>query len=165
MNNSTIALITTGSIVTAGLGYILYFDYKRRNNPTFRKQLSLQESRGETQGIKLQFFEKVIVECAKETYPTSPEEKEKYFMEQVTAGETLAAQGEAYYDDAVMSFFKALKVYPAPMELLTIYQKAVPEPIFQTIVTIVTIEQKAMEGEHTETPEEAAAQATGIDVE
>lgn len=119
MNNSTIALITTGSIVTAGLGYILYFDYKRRNDPTFRKQLSkvnhaflskssnnsLEKERKQAakaskkaeekpKESRLQFFEKVIVECAKETYPTSPEEKEKYFMEQVTAGETLAAQGK-----------------------------------------------------------------------
>ncbi|KAG1459345.1 hypothetical protein G6F56_006182 [Rhizopus delemar] len=103
MNNSTIALITTGSIVTAGLGYILYFDYKRRNDPTFRKQLKKERKQAAKASKKaeekpkesrLQFFEKVIVECAKETYPTSPEEKEKYFMEQVTAGETLAAQGK-----------------------------------------------------------------------
>jgi hypothetical protein len=49
-------------------------------------------------------------------------------------------KGPSYYDEAVLCFFKALKVYPAPMELLSIYQKAVPEPVFQTIVTIVTIE-------------------------
>lgn len=40
MKSSTIALITTGVFVTAGLGYIVYFDAKRRSNPTFRKQLS-----------------------------------------------------------------------------------------------------------------------------
>ncbi|KAG1147105.1 hypothetical protein G6F37_002868 [Rhizopus arrhizus] len=174
MKNSTIALLTASSLITASIGYIIYFDYKRRNDPTFRKQLKKErkqaakvakEAENAPQESRLKFFERVIVESAKETYPTTPEDKEKYFMEQVTAGETLAAQGPSYYDEAVLCFFKALKVYPAPMELLSIYQKAVPEPVFQTIVTIVTIEQKAMEGQHTETPEEAAASATGVDVE
>lgn len=85
-------------------------------------------------------------------------------MAQVSAGETLCAQGtkpetyifgkmrnrhsdwsyiilgEAYYDEAVLPFYKALKVYPAPMELVMIYQKTVPERVFQTIVNILAIE-------------------------
>ncbi|KAI9258483.1 MAS20 protein import receptor-domain-containing protein [Sporodiniella umbellata] len=177
MKHSTIALIATGSVLSAGLGYIVYFDYKRRNNPAFRKQLKKERKQAAKaskeaeaaatpkQESKLQFYERVIVECAQESYPDTPEGKESYFMEKVTVAENLIKQGEAYYDEAVLSFYKALKVYPAPMELLTIYQKAVPEAVFQTIVTIVTIEQKAMQGEHTGTPEEAAAQATGIDIE
>jgi hypothetical protein len=30
-----------------------------------------------------------------------------------------------------MSFYRALRVYPAPVELIVIYQKTVPEPIFK----------------------------------
>lgn len=48
--------------------------------------------------------------------------------------------GPAFYDEAVLPFYKALKVYPAPMELLTIYEKTIPGPVFQTIVSILTIE-------------------------
>jgi import receptor subunit TOM20 len=40
MKTSTIALITTGVLTTATLGYLIYFDSKRRSNPEFRKQLS-----------------------------------------------------------------------------------------------------------------------------
>lgn len=40
MKNSTIAIATVTSILTVGIGYIFYFDYKRRNDPQFRKQLS-----------------------------------------------------------------------------------------------------------------------------
>lgn len=48
--------------------------------------------------------------------------------------------GPAAYDEAVLPFYKALKVYPAPMELINIYQKTIPEPVFQNIVSILTIE-------------------------
>lgn len=30
-----------------------------------------------------------------------------------------------------MCFFRALRVYPSPVELLMIYQQTVPEPIFK----------------------------------
>ena len=48
--------------------------------------------------------------------------------------------GEAYYNDAVLPFYKALKVYPAPLELIMIYQKTVPEPVFQTVVQLMALE-------------------------
>lgn len=40
MKNSTIAIATVTGILTVGIGYMFYFDYKRRNDPQFRKQLS-----------------------------------------------------------------------------------------------------------------------------
>lgn len=73
--------------------------------------------------------------------------------------------GPDFYDEAVLPFYKALKVYPAPQELLMIYQKTIPEPVFQAITSILVIEQKAMAGQQAETPEAAAAAATGVDVE
>ncbi|CAO3650784.1 unnamed protein product [Mucor hiemalis] len=174
MKNSTIALVATGVIATAGIGYLVYFDSKRRSDPDFRKQLrrerkqaakASKEAEKSSKESKLQMIERVIVACAQEQLPTSPEGKEAYFMENVAAGEALCGQGPNYYDDAVLPFYKALKVYPAPMELVNIYQKTIPEPVFQTIVSILAIEQKAMEGQHTESPEAAAASATGIDIE
>lgn len=54
--------------------------------------------------------------------------------------------GPSYYDEAVMPFYKALKVYPAPMELVTIYEKTIPGPVFQTIVSILTIEVRIFLG-------------------
>ncbi|GAA5794721.1 mitochondrial outer membrane translocase complex, subunit Tom20 domain-containing protein [Helicostylum pulchrum] len=174
MKPSTIALITTGVLATAGLGYIVYFDAKRRNNPTFRKQLrrerkeaakASKEAEDSSKESKLMLIERVIVECAKEALPTSPEEKEAYFMENVAAGEALCAQGPSGYDEAILPFYKALKVYPAPMELVTIYQKTLPEPVFQTVVSILAIEQKAMESQQEDSPAAAAASATGVDVE
>ncbi|KAG2226637.1 hypothetical protein INT45_005123 [Circinella minor] len=154
MKTQTVALLTAGAIATLGLGYIIYFDRQRRSDPQFRKNLKKarkeaakaakeQKETGQADTIKL--IESVIIAAAQEEYPTSPEEREKYFMAQVSAGETLCAQGEAYYNEAVLPFYKALKVYPAPMELLGIYQKTIPEAVLQVIVNVLSIEQQAAE--------------------
>ncbi|KAI7854731.1 mitochondrial outer membrane translocase complex, subunit Tom20 domain-containing protein [Circinella umbellata] len=154
MKTQTVALLTAGAIATLGLGYMIYFDRQRRNDPQFRKNLkkarkeaakAAKEQKDTSQADTIKLIESVIIAAAKEEYPTSPEEREKYFMAQVSAGETLCAQGEAYYNEAVLPFYKALKVYPAPMELLGIYQKTIPEAVLQVIVNVLTIEQQAAE--------------------
>ncbi|KAI8887040.1 protein import receptor MAS20 [Backusella circina FSU 941] len=174
MKNSDIALISAGVAITATVGYMIYWDSKRRSDPAFRKQLrrerklaakASKDAEVSSKESKLQLLERVIVESAQEQYPTSPEGKEKYFMDMVSQGETLCAQGPEYYDSAILPFYKALKVYPAPQELLMIYQKTLPEQVFTTITSILLTEQKAMQGQHQETPEEAAASATGVDVD
>ncbi|CDH55511.1 mitochondrial import receptor subunit [Lichtheimia corymbifera JMRC:FSU:9682] len=179
MRPQTAALYTVGALTAVGLGYVVYFDYKRRSDPNFRKNLKRQRKQAakvakaqeeDDKNAKIKLIEKVIVAAAQETYPTTPEEREKYFMEQVAAGEALCGQGPEQYENAILPFYKALKVYPAPMELVMIYQKTVPEPVFTTIVNILAIEQQAMEANGAAAPsgtaeEAAAAAATGAEPE
>lgn len=83
-----------------------------------------------------------------EEVPLGPEEKEQYFMKQVGIGEQLCAQGNqqfrfwkdfcligfqgpVYQLPAAMCFYRALRVYPSPVELIVIYEKTVPPPVFQ----------------------------------
>lgn len=40
MRPQTAALYTVGALTAVGLGYVVYFDYKRRSDPNFRKNLS-----------------------------------------------------------------------------------------------------------------------------
>jgi mitochondrial import receptor subunit TOM20 len=81
--------------------------------------------------------------------PTTPEERETYFMSQVEIGERLCAQGMSctagavkdfcslccegpdFAVEAALAFFRALRVYPSPVELIMIFQNTVPEPIFK----------------------------------
>ena len=70
--------------------------------------------------------------------PTGVQEKEKFFMEQVATGEALFAQGPTLHVPSAIAFFRALKVYPAPVELVMIYQKAVPKEVFDLIMNLVT---------------------------
>jgi mitochondrial import receptor subunit TOM20 len=39
--------------------------------------------------------------------------------------------GPDYHIPAAMSFYRALRVYPSAIELIGIYEKTVPEPIFK----------------------------------
>ncbi|KAL1933259.1 hypothetical protein VTP01DRAFT_7349 [Rhizomucor pusillus] len=154
MKAQEIALWSAGVATALGLGYLVYFDYKRRNDPAFRKHLKKQrkqaakaakeeEKKSEEATIKL--IEKVIVSGAQETYPTTPQDREQFFMAQVSAGETLCAQGAVHYDEAVIPFYKALKVYPDPNELLMIYQKTIPQPVFEIVVKALAIEQQILQ--------------------
>jgi import receptor subunit TOM20 len=40
MQPKTVAMITAGVAVTAGIGYMIYFDHKRRNDPELKRKLS-----------------------------------------------------------------------------------------------------------------------------
>jgi import receptor subunit TOM20 len=84
----------------------------------------------------------VLEAVGREEFPESAEGKEAYFLEKVAVGENLIKQGEAYYDESVEHFYKALKIYPAPLELIMIYQKTLPEKVFRIVVNIMALEQQ-----------------------
>lgn len=52
----------------------------------------------------------------------------------------MCVSGPDRYNDAILPFYLALRVYPAPMELIMIYQKTVPEPVFQMIINIMALD-------------------------
>ncbi|KAI8333401.1 protein import receptor MAS20 [Chlamydoabsidia padenii] len=156
MKTQNIALYAAGAAAVFGVGYLIYFDYKRQNDPEFKKQLKRERKKAakiakaseeEDKNAKIKLIETVITAAAHETYPKTPEDMEKYFMAQVAEGEALCAKGEQYYNDAVLPFYKAIKVYPAPLELIDIYQKTLPQPVVETVVNILAIEQQAAEAQ------------------
>lgn len=114
------AVTVVANVFTA---YAIYFDHKRQSDPNFRKSLKKnnkkveisvkqqQEAAGEARVADL----KNALESVKKNgeLPTGLEEKEAYFMEQVAKGESLCAS-EGAENEAAISFWKALKVYPQP---------------------------------------------------
>jgi mitochondrial import receptor subunit TOM20 len=52
----------------------------------------------------------------------------------------LKSLGESGYLDAALCFYKALKVYPNPVELIMIYQKTIPEAVFTLVYEMMSIE-------------------------
>lgn len=58
-------------------------------------------------------------------------------MQSVQEGELLLTRGADFYLTAASAFFRALKVYPKPMELLQIYEKAVPPEALAYICEMV----------------------------
>ncbi|KAF8914306.1 hypothetical protein CPB84DRAFT_79701 [Gymnopilus junonius] len=63
-------------------------------------------------------------------------------MTQVSVGEQLAAQGPNFYLPAATAFFRALRVYPAPSDLIVIYEKTIIEPIFKLVVELTQLDMK-----------------------
>ncbi|WFD34163.1 mitochondrial import receptor subunit tom20 [Malassezia cuniculi] len=147
MKLSSVLTITGVSLGVAVLGYAVYFDYRRRNDPSFRKLLKKQTKRSakaakrekkaavEEENAALDALVREIASPG--VLPADVQQRESFFMEQVAMGEALFAQGPAYHVQAAGAFFKALKVYPAPLELVMIYQKAVPKEVFDLIMKLV----------------------------
>ena len=88
--------------ITFTTAYAFYFDYKRRNDPQFRKQLK-KESKRQAKAAKeeaeantvrqRQAIRSAIEEVKEEGFPTDVEEKEAYFMQEVARGEGLSGEG------------------------------------------------------------------------
>lgn len=154
LKTSTIAAISVGTVVTGFLAYAVYFDHRRRNDPDFRKQLKRESKRqakaakeeAENAGKEQKKAIREAVERANEEgFPKDPEEVEAYFMQEVAQGEGMCQQGmdrrpnahQLYRDanmpsgadsiEAALCFYRALKVYPNPRELINIYDKTVPK--------------------------------------
>jgi mitochondrial import receptor subunit TOM20 len=100
---TTIITATIGTVVTGVIGYAIYFDYKRRTDSEFRRQLKKESRRlakiakeeKEEEGKKRrQQIREAVDKANKEGYPRDAEEVEGYFMEEVAEGERLCQDGE-----------------------------------------------------------------------
>ncbi|BDD62340.1 translocase of outer mitochondrial membrane 20 -like [Monascus purpureus] len=148
MKTSTLVAASAGTILTGLLAYAVYFDHKRQTDPEFRKALKRNNRRmaravkeeAEAQGAMQREVIKKAVERAKdEGFPTDLEEKEAYFMGQVSTGEHLCAQGGNNLE-AALAFYKALKVYPQPKDLISIYDKTVPKEVLEVLAEMVALD-------------------------
>ncbi|KAI5982614.1 hypothetical protein EDD15DRAFT_2180439, partial [Pisolithus albus] len=71
-----------------------------------------------------------------EEVPTTHEEKEKYFMAQVAMDEWLSAKGPKFNLPAALCFYRALRVYPSPVEPIVIYEWTIPPPVRFSIIPV-----------------------------
>jgi len=145
MKTSTVVSISVGTVVTGLLAYAVYFDYRRRNDPEFRKALKRESRRqariakeeAETQGKQQREDIKAAVqEAIEEGFPTDIEEKEAFFMQQIAQGEALAGDASDPVG-AALCFYKGLKVYPEPQSLIGIYDNTVPKDILEILAIMV----------------------------
>lgn len=131
----TTVLATIGTLLVGVSAYAVYFDYKRRNDPDFRRLLRrdqkrlAQQRKDSAEQSKLSSRKALKAAHQRATavrLPTSPEEREAMFMQEITKGETLFTAGESMKYEAGICFYKGLKVYPQPEELLRIFEATIP---------------------------------------
>ncbi|KAF7520308.1 hypothetical protein G7054_g12809 [Neopestalotiopsis clavispora] len=130
-------------------GYAVYFDSQRRKSPEFRRSLRRNERRqvrNEKENAAAAGKERVkdiqkAVDAAKdEGFPAGVNEREGYFMEHVQIGEQLAAD-PANTLEAALAFYKALKVYPTPGDLIGIYDKTVDKRVLDVLAEMIAYDK------------------------
>lgn len=52
--------------------------------------------------------------------------------------------GPENYDMAAICFYKALKVYPAPAELVMVYQKTIPQEVFTLVMGMLSMDVRGL---------------------
>lgn len=146
------ALTITTIAATALVGYAVYFDYNRRNSPAFRKSLKKKAAKQEKQAAKAQEQSKkskldeikkaLADDLEANPIPTDLAEKESFFMQQVALGEQLGQLPDKKVDAAIC-FYKALAVYPNPTDILGIYQRSIPEEVYELVVMLIAVQPPA----------------------
>ncbi|QEU59711.1 Tom20 [Kluyveromyces lactis] len=147
-NLGRILTIAGVTVATAVAGYAAYFDYQRRNNPEFRKQLKRKlkqhaelekQAKEEAKQEKLKRVNEILIaELTKDPLPQDPSQREATFSSNVELGEKLAAVPGSELESA-LKFYKALSVYPNPSDLLGIYQRSLTEEIYENIVLMIAL--------------------------
>ncbi|CCD22646.1 Tom20 family protein NDAI_0A04910 [Naumovozyma dairenensis CBS 421] len=142
------ATITT-SVVIASIGcYAVYFDYQRRKNPHFRKELrkKLKKEAKELEISKKKAEEEFLAKIREfltqdllnDPISMDPEKREEIFASNVEMGERLTIQPGQEIESA-SKFYRALCVYPKPTDLLKIYQRTIPENIYEIVQMMLTV--------------------------
>ncbi|WEW56970.1 mitochondrial import receptor subunit tom20 [Emydomyces testavorans] len=148
MRTSTIVAASAGTVLSGLLAYAIYFDYKRQSDPEFRRALKRDNRRmaravqqeSEAEGAKQkEAIKRAVQEAKEEGFPTDIEEREGFFMSQVAQGEALCADGSENIQ-AALAFYKALKVYPSPKDLITIYDRTVPKDIIEILAEMIAMD-------------------------
>ncbi|KAJ6782455.1 hypothetical protein PWT90_10238 [Aphanocladium album] len=143
------ANLRVSSFSPADAAYAIYFDYCRRSQSEFRRDLRRSErltarakakaekEEAEASSQNLRATIKVKVDEAKEEgFPQGVEEREAYFSEQVMTAEVMSQDPSTAIDSA-LAFYKGLKVYPSPGDLIKIYDSTVPKPILDILAEMI----------------------------
>ncbi|CCF60498.1 hypothetical protein KAFR_0K01440 [Kazachstania africana CBS 2517] len=143
------ALGMTAAVAVASFtGYALYFDHKRRSDPQFRRELKnrVKKQRQQEklnkeaeQKLKVQKVTDFLTEeLVKDPVSTDPSQRETVFTSNIEQGERLSMiPGNEM--EAAAKFYKALTVYPNPADLLGIYQRSVPDNVYEFIVLMIAV--------------------------
>ncbi|TCD70437.1 hypothetical protein EIP91_003518 [Steccherinum ochraceum] len=163
---STIFTIAGVTVLGGLVAYAVYFDYKRRNDIDFRKKLrkekkkvkSVQPESAAEPVIPADEIREALLKISDEELPQSQVDKEQYFLSSVDMGERLCLQGPMFHLQAALSFYRALRVYPSPVELVMIYQKTVPPPVFKIVMDMMQMDVS----KQSSSPEDAPSQARSV---
>ncbi|XP_041059073.1 mitochondrial import receptor subunit TOM20 homolog [Carcharodon carcharias] len=106
------------------VGYCIYFNRKRRNDPNFKKRL--QERRRKQQ---LATNGNGLIRVRKQK---DAEAMQAIFLEEIQLGEEFLAQGD--YEIGIDHLSNAFAICGQPRQLLQVLQQTIPPPIFHVLL-------------------------------
>ncbi|KAI0772043.1 MAS20-domain-containing protein [Trametes elegans] len=152
---STVFTVAAVTVLGGLVAYAVYFDYKRRNDIDFRKKLRKEkkkvtkQTQQEQAKVQAEFdvspadIKATLLKIREDEVPATPEEKETYFIMQVQVGEQLSQKGPAFYLPAAAAFFRALRVYPSPVEFIMMLQTTLADPLFKIFMQLVNADAES----------------------
>ncbi|KAI1770254.1 mitochondrial import receptor subunit tom-20 [Hypoxylon cercidicola] len=149
VQTSTVLSISAATAATGLLAYAIYFDYHRRADPDFRRNLRREErrrARVEKEEAVMHTKQKredihgSVDLALMEGFPVGTNEKEAFFMSHVQQGETLGMDPSRTVE-AALAFYKALKVYPQPTDLMNIYDKTVEKRVLDVLAEMIAYDK------------------------
>ncbi|KAI0009511.1 mitochondrial import receptor subunit tom-20 [Xylariaceae sp. FL0662B] len=149
VQTSTIVTISAATAATSLLAYAAYFDYQRRRDPNFRRNLRREERRQvraeKEQSVaetnqKRKDIHQAVDDAKEEGFPDGVNEREQFFMDHVQQGEILASDPTKTMEAAI-NFYKGLKVYPNPGDLISIYDKAVDKRVLDVLAEMLAYDK------------------------
>ncbi|KAI0484699.1 mitochondrial import receptor subunit tom-20 [Xylariaceae sp. FL0804] len=149
VQTSTVVTISAATAATGLLAYAIYFDRQRRADPGFRRNLRREERRkaraekeeavAATRAL-VKDIRGAVDDAVDEGFPTDSAVREQYFMEYVQRGEVLSSNPSNTLEAAI-AFYKALKVYPTPGELMSIYDKTVDKRVLDVLAEMIAYDK------------------------
>ncbi|KAH9519533.1 Mitochondrial import receptor subunit TOM20 B [Bulinus truncatus] len=124
MLSKTTIGIAAASAGICFIGYCVYFDRKRRNDPEFKKKL--RERR------KVAKEEKAKTGVTRLPDLTNPEAMQRFFLQEVQIGEEKLASGDI--EEGVEHLSNAVAVCGQPQHLLQVLQQTLPPQVFALLV-------------------------------
>ncbi|EQL02670.1 hypothetical protein G6O67_000845 [Ophiocordyceps sinensis] len=160
---STVVTASVASVAAAAVAYAVYFDHRRRSRVDFRRNLRRNERRQArtekeeadmSTRLRRDAIKARVDEAKDEGFPSGVEEREAFFNEQVNTGEILSTDPSMAVESA-LAFYKGLKVYPAPGDLIKIYDSTVPKPILDVLAEMIAYDSSL----------DIRSRSSGIDLE
>lgn len=152
----------------------MYFDYQRRHSAEFRralrkreqKYLKQKEQAAEAQKLDLKRrLETVLKESlVNDPLPVDMASREQFFVQEVGRADELINTNADPVETA-LAFYRALAVYPNPIDLMGIYDKSVKPPVLDILRQMVLIEPPSVLKDVLSSSVPSAGSASAISVE
>ncbi|KAK9462415.1 uncharacterized protein V1516DRAFT_620387 [Lipomyces oligophaga] len=128
------SVVVLGSVAAGAVSYALYFDYKRRHSPEFRRKLRKAEKQyqisleNQSAAQKEDLKRSIIRSLAEQPISiNSMQDAEAAIMSEIKQIEEYARYKIGTVNDAVISMYRLLLIHPSPPQIMAALKESYNE--------------------------------------